>query len=718
MHPFGKTLRAIVSYPTGNRTAHVAIIALIWLGATHPILAQTWDGGGSANNWSDANNWSPAGAPVNNGTASLSFNGSTRSTPNVDTPWSVNSINFTAASGGFTIGGSQLTIGSGGITSVSTEPFAEAINTPVVLSASQTWTASANFVGNGGLVAGSTINLNGFNLSVGGADGGALEGAISGTGGLTLTSGEWAVYGVNSYSGPTNVNGGWLYLTSDSALSGPTTPVNFNAGELTVNANGNTIIAHGGVISSGGATFTSDAAQYVVVTFSGNFSGPGGLTLSGGEITLSGTNSYAGGTTVESYTTLQGAAPSIQGNLDLTAVTTEVDFQQTVGGTFSGNISGYGAFAKDGAGTLSFSGTFSQTQSNMGDGLQINAGKVIMTGGSGAFTNVPLSLKNVAGAAFDLNGTNQAVSELEGGGTSGGNVLLGAGTLTIGGDNSSQSFGGAISGSGGLTKVGTGYQLLSGVNTYTGATTIDGGILRVGSATALASTTAVTLANVSGVALDLNNFSFGIGALSGGGSLGGNVTLGSGNLTLGSDNGNGSFAGLISGTGAVIKQGSGTETFSNANSYSGGTTLDQGAIAVAADSYLGKAGVALNFNGGILELDGTAMTSTARTINWSANGGGFDIANAANAFAVGQSLSGSGPLTKEGPGVLILSSSNAYLGTTIAGGTLNVNADAALGAHPSAPATNITFSGNATLQFAAGFAGPLSANRGLLVESG
>ena len=64
------------------------------------------------------------------------------------------------------------------------------------------------------------------------------------------------------------------------------------------------------------------------------------------------------------------------------------------------------------------------------------------------------------------------------------------------------------------------------------------------------------------------------------------------------------------------------------------------AVSVGADINLGVATGALTFNGGTLQITGTTYNSTARTINWGAAGGGFDIADAANTFTVNQALTG------------------------------------------------------------------------------
>jgi autotransporter-associated beta strand protein len=61
-----------------------------------------------------------------------------------------------------------------------------------------------------------------------------------------------------------------------------------------------------------------------------------------------------------------------------------------------------------------------------------------------------------------------------------GNVTLGSATLTTGNDNTSTTFSGVISGTGGLVKIGAGTLTLTGANTYTGPTIVSGGMLQVG----------------------------------------------------------------------------------------------------------------------------------------------------------------------------------------------------------------------------------------------
>jgi fibronectin-binding autotransporter adhesin len=120
------------------------------------------------------------------------------------------------------------------------------------------------------------------------------------------------------------------------------------------------------------------------------------------------------------------------------------------------------------------------------------------------------------------------------------------------------------------------------------------------------------------------------------------------------------IAAPITGTGGINKADAGTLVLSGSNSYSGGTTLSGGILQVSSDSNLGAAAGGLTFDGGALRVTGTSFQSTARGITWGPAGGGFDIADAANVFTVGQALSGPGGLLKAGAGTLVLTGANGY----------------------------------------------------------
>ncbi len=94
------------------------------------------------------------------------------------------------------------------------------------------------------------------------------------------------------------------------------------------------------------------------------------------------------------------------------------------------------------------------------------------------FSNVNNVNVNYAGATFDMSNTVQTLDQLTG--VAGANLKLGYGTLTAGANNGTSTFAGNISGFGGnLIKTGTGVLTLSGTNTYTGQTTVNGGRLQL-----------------------------------------------------------------------------------------------------------------------------------------------------------------------------------------------------------------------------------------------
>jgi len=128
--------------------------------------------------------------------------------------------------------------------------------------------------------------------------------------------------------------------------------------------------------------------------------------------------------------------------------------------------------------------------------------------------------------------------------------------------------------------------ILSGANTYSGATNVNAGTLQAGIASvanvsgAFGLNSAVTTADVSGSGINLAGFNTQIGSLAGGGNAGGDVALGSANLTTGGDGSSTSFGGRISGTGGLTKTGSGTFTLSAENTYTGGTVVESGVLVV------------------------------------------------------------------------------------------------------------------------------------------
>ena len=123
----------------------------------------------------------------------------------------------------------------------------------------------------------------------------------------------------------------------------------------------------------------------------------------------------------------------------------------------------------------------------------------------------------------------------------------------------------------------------------------------------------------------------------------------------------------VSGSGRILKLGSGTLILTGANTSTGGTNLDGGILAVISDKNLGTG--PLSFNGGTLEaLAAGGGIISNKTVTLNANGGAF-LADAGTTSTLSGTISdplegAGGPFTKVGAGTLILSGVNTYTGTT------------------------------------------------------
>ena len=319
----------------------------------------------------------------------------------------------------------------------------------------------------GSIAGNGTIYLGSKNLTVGGnqqstefsgviADGRAplplnLQ---TGTGPFTggsltkVGSGTLILMGLNTYTGGTSLNGGVLAVNSDSNLG--TGPLSFNGGTLEALGSGGGITSSKPVsLAAGGGTFLADAGT--ASTLSGAITGVGAWTKAGpGTLTLTGANTYSGGTTV-SAGTLQlgdgGTTGSITGNVANNGI---LAFNRSDVVTFGGMISGTGSVQQNGTGTTILTGNNTYT-----GGTIINAGTLQL--GVGGTTG------SIVGNVID-NG------EL------------------IFNRSDAVTFGGVISGTGTLVKLGAGTLTLPSANTYTGATTVNGGSLIVDGSIASANT--------------------------------------------------------------------------------------------------------------------------------------------------------------------------------------------------------------------------------------
>src|SRR5437660_6476884 len=127
-----------------NRWAGRVCLLAMSGGVLAPARAgEIWDGGSLIDNkWTTPENWTPLGAPANDGTANILMIGPGHADSLVDVPWSVHSLQFPSVAVGFSITGSALSIGDGGIANNS--GIGQSIANNISLMAAQTWDVSAD----------------------------------------------------------------------------------------------------------------------------------------------------------------------------------------------------------------------------------------------------------------------------------------------------------------------------------------------------------------------------------------------------------------------------------------------------------------------------------------------------------------------------------------------------------------------------------------------
>jgi len=372
----------------------------------------------------------------------------------------------------------------------------------------------------------------------------------SGAGMLTLSAAAttWSTTG-NALT----VNNGTVLLGAANALGSTAATnitVNANAAGLTALFDLNGFNQTIGTLTFGGTGGTSTSTNTVTT-------GAGVLTL-GGNVTLTSTGNPL--------------ASTLSGNLDLGGATRTFTVGDSTSATEDLIISAIvsnGGVTKAGTGTMTLSGvnTYSGTTT-------VSAGTLNLSGGAAILDTGTVTLANTAGVILSL-ASNEAIGTLTGGGGTGGNITLNGATLTVG-DAANITYAGVISGTGGLTKTGSGTMTLSSAHTYTGATTINAGTLTLGAADRLSNSTAVTVA--AGATFNLGGFSETIASIVSDGT----VTLGSGNTvtTSGAQTYNGAVTGASN---TLVSTGGGAITATNvANDFTGNLSVSTtGAISIS-----------------------------------------------------------------------------------------------------------------------------------------
>ncbi|SNB51135.1 outer membrane autotransporter barrel domain-containing protein [Arboricoccus pini] len=165
----------------------------------------------------------------------------------------------------------------------------------------------------------------------------------------------------------------------------------------------------------------------------------------------------------------------------------------------------------------------------------------------------------------------------------------------------------------------------------------------------------------------------------------------------------------------LVKVGTGTLVLEGPKSYTGGTAIDGGVLSVSQDVSLGQPGAGLSLAGGTLQITGSDYGSTTRPVVLDAGGGAFDITDAGGSATLAGPITGSGDLTKLGPGTLVLTGADAYGDTLVQAGTLVGNSASISG--NIANAGTVIFDQSADADFA-GSVDPLDGTAGTMVKQG
>ena len=670
----------------------------------------------------------------------------------------------------FTNSGS-IYLGATGFNALNSGTYTVALNNQSLLGATADWSGNVNMVTGSGTVTFKAADAAGNAHNI------TLTNVISGAANLTKTGGgTLALFGANTYAGATTVSAGLLLLRNAGALpkgtavtlggsgtAGILDLTGFNiqvSGLTTAGTAASQIITNSSAASTSTLTFSNSATSS---TFGGVIAGlkPIALTILGGNLTLSGQNSYGGNLFISNgKLALSGAGSTFTGpTIVLSNAAAALDISGMGGITLAAgqSLSGYGVItgsvtaancpvspgAAGTAGTLSFSNNLT-----LNGGVTSHFDLALDPASSGN------DLIVVAGA-LNISGTNTIeVSPLGASLSAGTYKLIKCGSLGSGGATNFQMTGtlGAslqasvsvtatevdlvVSPLGGTQRTWAGdgvanawdYTTTNWLNSGAPAVFSDGNFVTfddTGSASPPVNLT-TTLQPASVIVNAAANYTFsGVGKISGTGTL---TKTNSGALTLLTTNnysgvtvisqgvlqlGNGSTSGslgtnLIQDSGALVLNLPGGNTFSNLVSGAGGLVqAGSGTLTLTASN---------SYSGGTTISNGTLQLNTGA---WFGSGNitnnGALVFNSSANLTVGAVIRGTGAVTLANTGTVTLTGNNPYSGgTTISKGTLLVNNSAGSGAGTGA----LVVANGATLSGGGVIGGAVTINSGGIYAPG
>jgi fibronectin-binding autotransporter adhesin len=634
-----------------NILRRLSQVALLLVGATlawAPVASAgtlaTWSGAGANGLWSTAGNWTGT-APVGSGTSSLTFAGTTNLTSTNDlSNLSIDSLSFTNTTTNFVLSGNAITLAAATI--------------------STTTTGSTSIAQTGDILSLGMV-LSGSNRAVTGAFHNlSFTGTIGGTGSLTYDgAASFYVSGNNSYSGGTFITGGSVWTSVQSPSTDPGDDHAFGTGTVIVSGSGS-LLARNGI----------NLANAIVISGTGNGNFAGAIRGSYGSgtstSTISGSVTLAGNAQINSASSVAsdtGSKLLFTNTVDIGSNTLTLVAQGNAQSQrsfieFTGDITGSGAVIVANGTATATSGTLNgqfvrgvvimSSSNSYTGGTTLTRGVLRVTDANGlgtgplAVNGNGLEIDGVALNAGALSGSSSGVISTT---TSGTLVTTSTTSTTYDGTIVNGTAGGLV----GLTKAGSGSLTLTGSNGYTGTTRVDGGILALGSATALAGTGTIGFGGGTLQYSASNQVDYSARFADSGSA----IAIDTNGQTV-------TFASAIaaSNTAGLTKSGSGTLFLNGTNLFTGTTTVASGTLA-GAGSVVGPVAV-----------------------------------NAAAVLAPGATLPSTGVL---GVGGLILSAADSRVVMAVTGTTAGTTYDQILFSGVSAP---ITYNGILDLSLSGSYA--------------
>ena len=528
--------------------------------------------------------------------------------------------------------------------------------------------------------------------------GGTIDNTSGGPLTLSLGSGAYSIGGSFAFTGTNPLNLGTAAVTLTTS---PTITINNSTNALTIGgaisgAQSITVAGSGTLILSGNNTNYGTANVTTTTISSGTLQVANANALGAGSVTIDGSSSLTAGPTLAFA--IAGSS-SFSNTIVLpgtvgTGVTSFISVPSGDSVSLTGNFSAKsGQLCVTGGGTLILSGN---NQYSGGTVIGQTAGSAT-TLQAASFGFVGTGLVTIDNGTLEFTSTNSSVSTTQLGTNAFGNTPANC-TIEVANSTTTLNLMAVLTGSAassGFTKSGLGTLALGNANTYSGGTILSAGALLLSNTLAVQNSVVSFSGGSVAFSSTVSPHAFTFGDISGSGNLtlqdNATPTANAVALTIGGSADNPTYSGALSGTGSLIKIGAGTTVLTGTNTYTGGTTINVGALQLGNQT---STTAALSSTGG-LAVNATLIVEPA----------------AGATITIGNSLTGSGNITVNGSNTSAASPSAAvfngattgFTGSwTISGGAIQLGSANSLGAAADTILVNGTSAGGGELTMTTG----------------